>query len=102
MGQVKDALKLASEAHRVDGIEPKTNYLTGLLYMLEGNHSLAFRHFQRSLKVEPLPDTFKAIEQYNLVAACHAIEKDASQQLQCQGVKQFKYSSNLSISYYHY
>ena len=86
MGQVKDALKLAAEAHRVDGIEPTTNYLTGLLYMLEGNHSIAFRHFQRSLKVEPLPEPLKVIEQYKLVAACHAIEKDAAQQLQCQGV----------------
>ena len=86
MGQVKDALKLATEAHRVDRNEPKTNYLVGLLYLLEANHSLAFYHLQRSLKVEGMPDVVKSIEHYKLVAACHAIEKDAAQQLQCQGV----------------
>lgn len=84
MGQVKDALSLASAAHQINSWEPKTNFLVGLLHLHFGNYSVAVRHFDRAIKTEL--DSTQEIEHYKLVAACYATEKEAAQHLQCQGV----------------
>lgn len=87
MGQVKDALSLATSAHQLNRSEPTTNFLLGLLLMLEGNHTTAARHLQHSLKASSDPESMQEIEKYKLIATCHAVEKEAAQQLQCQGVR---------------
>lgn len=84
MGQVKDALTLASAAHQINSWEPKTNFLLGLLHLHFANHSVAVRHFDRAIKAES--DSKQEIEHFKLVAACYATEKEAAQQHQCQGV----------------
>lgn len=84
MGQVKDALALASAAHHVNDKEPKTNILLGLLHLHFGNYSVAVHHFDSAFKAEP--DSMETMENFKLVAACHAIEKKNTQHLQCQGV----------------
>lgn len=84
MGHMNDALSLASIAHLTNNREPKTNFLLGLLHLHFSNHSVAVRHFDRAIKVDP--DSASEIEHYKLIAACHAIEKETAQHLQCQGV----------------
>lgn len=84
MGQVKDALILASSSHQINGWESKTNYLLGLLHLHLSNYSVAVRHFDRAIRAEP--DLATEIENYKLTAACLDSEKEASQHLQCQGV----------------
>nr|CAH0098536.1 unnamed protein product [Daphnia galeata] len=83
MGHMNDALSLASIAHLTNNREPKTNFLLGLLHLHFSNHSVAVRHFDRAIKVDP--DSASEIEHYKLIAACHAIEKETAQHLQCQG-----------------
>lgn len=87
MDSVKDALTLASMAHETDRVEPKTNYLLGLLQLLDGNYSTAVGHFQLSLRGISDPSVVKELEHFKLVAACHAAEKQTAQQLQCHGVR---------------
>ena len=84
MGHMNDALSLASIAHLTNNHEPKTNFMLGLLHLHFSNHSVAVRHFDRAIKVDP--DSASEIEHYKLIAACHAIEKETAQHLQCQGV----------------
>ncbi|KAI9552770.1 hypothetical protein GHT06_020650 [Daphnia sinensis] len=83
MGQVNDALSLASAAYQTNNREPKTNYLLGLLHLHFNNHSVAVKHFDRALKIDP--DSAPEIEHYRLMAACHAVQKETAQHLQCQG-----------------
>lgn len=95
MGQVKDALLLASAAHQTDDREPKTNYLLGLLHLHLGNHSLAVRHFDVALKYETAADSVhQEMEHFKLMAACRASEKETAQQLQCQGVSTTQHLKN--------
>lgn len=93
MGQVNDALSLATTAYQTNNREQKTNYLLGLLHLHFNNHSIAVMHFDRALKVDPHPAS--EIEHYRLMAACHAVEKEAAQHLQCQGVNAITFKSKL-------
>ena len=82
MGQVKDAIVLASASLQVDRTEPKTNFLLGLAYLLDGNYSSAAKHFQLSIG-NAEASWVKEVEHYRLIAACQAAEREAAQQLQC-------------------
>jgi tetratricopeptide (TPR) repeat protein len=98
MGQVNDALSLASVAHQINNREPKTNFLLGLLHLHFNNHSLAVRHFDRAIKIDH--DSASEMEHYKLMAACHAVEKETAQHLQCQGVSFLTHSNHAIIFFF--
>lgn len=89
LGHTKDALSLATLAHDVSSDQADTNFLLGLLHLLNGNYSLSVAHLQRTLLKQP---DFPKADQHRLIAACLSAagqdsgDKDRKDdQLQCQG-----------------
>ncbi|PSN33796.1 hypothetical protein C0J52_19498 [Blattella germanica] len=70
LGYLDSALKAASEALNINGIEPATNFLLASVLVGKGNYTGAIHHLKQVLKVDPDFLEDGGVEKYLMSVSC--------------------------------